>query len=172
MIKIKIKANSRNYIFGGVFIAIFVVIGIYLLIGSHAASPYVSLNADQGSLSNGATLQSDSSASDGKYVQLGTVSSGGGSFVVGLNQSGWGTTGATNTAKLVGYDRWDTYKSSSEISTMVNDGLKVDVLFSGPYTHSGGISTISGGVSGWVTNKINYYSSYCNPTNCPSIEVL
>jgi hypothetical protein len=53
---------------------IFVSIGSYLILGSHAATPYASINADSGSLSGGATVQTDATASDGKSVVFGSAS--------------------------------------------------------------------------------------------------
>lgn len=43
-------------------------IGTYLLLGSHAATPYVSTTADSGTLTSGATKQTCSGASDGSCV--------------------------------------------------------------------------------------------------------
>jgi hypothetical protein len=54
------------------FIVIVACIGTFLLVGAHAATPYVSLNADNGTLTSGVTIQSDSSASDGKKVVFGS----------------------------------------------------------------------------------------------------
>jgi hypothetical protein len=51
------------------------VIGTILLVSSHAATPYVSINADSGTLADGATIQTDTSASDGKDVLFGSASS-------------------------------------------------------------------------------------------------
>jgi len=51
-------------------------IGTILLIGSHAASPYASVTADQGTLTGGAASQSCSGSSDGSCVVFG---GGGGS---------------------------------------------------------------------------------------------
>ena len=53
-------------------------IGAYLLLSGHAATPYASVNADKGALTSGATIATDASASDGKYVQFGAVQTGGG----------------------------------------------------------------------------------------------
>lgn len=54
------------------------IVGTYLLTGSHAASPFASLNADQGTLGCGASSGSDSTASDGQKVTFGTCNGGGG----------------------------------------------------------------------------------------------
>ncbi len=68
-------------------------IGTYLLTGSHAATPYVSLNADSGTLTSGASQKTCSGASDGSCVVFG----GGGGTTdtgvpwIGLNDFiGWG----------------------------------------------------------------------------------
>jgi len=53
-------------------------IGTFLLTGSHAATPYASITADQGTLTSGATKQTCTGASDGSCVMFGSVSSGGG----------------------------------------------------------------------------------------------
>jgi hypothetical protein len=47
-------------------------IGTYLLLGSHAATPYASITADQGTLANGATKQACSGSSDGNCVVFGS----------------------------------------------------------------------------------------------------
>jgi hypothetical protein len=56
-------------------VLIVAVLGTLLLILSHASTPYASLNADKGTLSGAATVQTDSSASDGKSVLFGSVPS-------------------------------------------------------------------------------------------------
>ena len=72
---IRWKSNPGLTLLG--FVMLFAVVGVYLLIGSHASTPSVSLNADKGTLANGATIQSDSAASDGTYVVLGSAGGGG-----------------------------------------------------------------------------------------------
>ena len=47
------------------------VIGVYVLAGGHAATPYASLSASQGSLANGTSLQSDTTASGNQRVVFG-----------------------------------------------------------------------------------------------------
>ncbi|HSX47562.1 MAG TPA: hypothetical protein VLF63_02195 [Patescibacteria group bacterium] len=54
-------------------ILVVAIIGSILFLGSHAASPYVSLNAASGSLANGPTVQSDNNVSGGKYVKFGST---------------------------------------------------------------------------------------------------
>lgn len=50
------------------------VIGVYFLLGSHAATPFASLNADKGTLGCGASSAADASASDGNRVNFGSCS--------------------------------------------------------------------------------------------------
>ncbi len=53
-------------------------IGTALILGSHAATPYVSISADQGSTTCGASVVTDPTASDGNKVVFGSCSSGSG----------------------------------------------------------------------------------------------
>jgi hypothetical protein len=53
-------------------VLVFVGLGTILLVSSHAATPYASINADSGSLSGGATVQTDATASNGKSVVFGS----------------------------------------------------------------------------------------------------
>jgi hypothetical protein len=159
----------------GLLIAVLTVgvLGTYLLISSQAATPYASITADKGTLSNGATIQADSSAGDGQRVQFGNAPSGsgggGGNMIVGLNEAGWGPNGATDMAGAVKYDRLD--QDTGEPATdFANNGVKVDVLFTGPY-NTGGVSAIN--ATTWASGALAWYQSHgCTPTECPMLEVL
>jgi hypothetical protein len=59
-------------------VLIVAIVGTYLLIGSHAATPYSSVTADSGTLAAGAAKQTCSGSSDGSCVVFGTVASTGG----------------------------------------------------------------------------------------------
>ena len=52
-------------------VVIVAAVGTYLLVGSHAATPYVSITADTGTLASGATKQACSGSSDGNCVVFG-----------------------------------------------------------------------------------------------------
>lgn len=52
-------------------------LGTFLIIGSHAASPYISTTADSGTVANGATKKTCAGASDGNCVLFNTSSVGG-----------------------------------------------------------------------------------------------
>ena len=57
-------------------------IGTYLLISSHAASPYASITADKGTLTNGAVSQSCTGAGDGNCVVFGAAARTGTTYYV------------------------------------------------------------------------------------------
>lgn len=65
-------------------VLIVAAVGTYLLVGSHAATPYASITADKGTLAGGATKQSCSGASDGSCVTFGSSSSSD-KLIVGMN---------------------------------------------------------------------------------------
>ncbi len=182
-------------------VVIVAAIGTYLLIGSHAASPYASTTADNGTLANGAVKQTCSGASDGNCVSFGSASTGkgggGSNMIVGLGAGGWGPSGeddVTTNVKFVRVDQSNcpdavaiTYPVSSaaytdcptggDIIQMVHDGAKADVDFSGPYTVDTYGSGTSQGISSlnatnWANDALSWYKMYCTPANCPTIEVL
>jgi hypothetical protein len=77
--KIKLKLFNQKYIGLFAFVIVFVAIGAYLLIGSHAETPFASAETESGTLANGASIVSDASASGGSSVKFGvstTTSSG------------------------------------------------------------------------------------------------
>src|SRR5665213_117096 len=72
-------------------VLIVAIVGTYLLVGSHAATPYASITADKGALAGGATKQSCSGASDGSCVMFGSTSTTGGKLRVSVDgTTGWG----------------------------------------------------------------------------------
>jgi hypothetical protein len=82
MPKLKVLKQNRRLqqLTAALTIVIVVAIGTYLLSGARAQSPYVAIGADSGTLGGSATTQSNTSATDGKYVQFGSASSSSGSF--------------------------------------------------------------------------------------------
>jgi hypothetical protein len=66
--------NKSNKLLAVVMVVLVAVIGTYVLVNGHAATPYASIYAGTGDLTDGATIGLDSGASDGKYVQFGTAS--------------------------------------------------------------------------------------------------
>jgi len=55
----------------GIVVLVTGVIGTHLLIGSHAATPVVSITADRGQLNGAVTVKTDSTASSGNFAQFG-----------------------------------------------------------------------------------------------------
>ena len=72
-----IGSIKKSYKRLALIVVIFVVaiLGTLVLIDSHAASPYASINADQGVLANGAVKQNCSGANDGSCIEFSTGSS-------------------------------------------------------------------------------------------------
>jgi endoglucanase len=66
--------KKRNYISVILCTLIVAIVGTYLLVGSHAATPYTSTTVDKGNLAGGARQQVCSSASDGNCVTFGPSS--------------------------------------------------------------------------------------------------
>lgn len=71
------KTKRLQRITAGLVILLVAGIGTYLLLGSHATSPYTSTTADNGTLANGANKQICTGASDGSCVVFGSTSDGG-----------------------------------------------------------------------------------------------
>lgn len=68
-----LRSHSRNLLSSAVVVALFVVIGLFTLRGSHAATYATTAQAEAGTLSGNATLASDSGASGGSAVKFGTT---------------------------------------------------------------------------------------------------
>jgi hypothetical protein len=66
------KLLSQRPISGLTVLAV-AILGVYFLSSSHAATPYASSEAADGNLFGTSSIEIDSNASDGKYVQFGTV---------------------------------------------------------------------------------------------------
>jgi hypothetical protein len=81
----KKRAKQLGPIVGVVLVA---AIGTYLLVGSHAASPYTSIPADHGALSNGATSSNCTGATDGNCVTFGQPVAMDGNVALDFAQSG------------------------------------------------------------------------------------
>lgn len=68
-IKSRARLDRKN---ATIFVAVFAVIGGITLLISHAASNSANVEPEKGTLSSGATIGSDSAASNGQYVQFGS----------------------------------------------------------------------------------------------------
>ncbi len=89
--KLKKKSNKNIKTASQIAIVIIIaIIGVHFLIGSHAASPFVSVNADTGKLNGGASITNDATARDGHGVQFGaplSISVNGNHLVNGNGQT-------------------------------------------------------------------------------------
>jgi hypothetical protein len=68
------KTKKFQHITAALAVLLVAVIGTYLLVGSHAATPYISATADNGTLGGSALRQSCSGSSDGNCVVFGSGS--------------------------------------------------------------------------------------------------
>ncbi len=68
--RIKKGLKSQRVVAAAVIVVV-AGIGTYLVISSHAAGPYASIEASTGTITSGATSVTDSNASNGSYVQFG-----------------------------------------------------------------------------------------------------
>jgi len=117
-----IKQNRRlQQLTAALTIVIVVAIGTYLLSGARAQSPYVAIGADSGTLGGSATIQSNTSATDGKYIQFGSQSA----------SSTFSTMVGEITSPIQGNAWWP---SEAQFSSWM--GRKVDVI--GDYMNLGG----------------------------------
>src|ERR1035438_2838044 len=73
--------NSNQTIIAIPIIAIIAIVGVYLLMPSHAQGPFTSAEAEKGVLSGSALIVNDSSTSNGEYVQF-NASSG---LIIGIS---------------------------------------------------------------------------------------
>lgn len=154
-------------------------IGTFLLISSHAATPYASLTASNGTLTNGASKQTCSGSANGSCVVFGggsggSTGAGGGdnNMIVGINP---GTTiGDLSKTPGIKSIRYEADSNFGTISQWINGGYKVNVAFGydvNDQENSGGVSAIN--INNWTAYATNYYTTNCPKTSeCPMVEVL
>jgi hypothetical protein len=100
-------------------IIVVAAVGTILLLGSHAETPYISAEAESGSLSGAATKISDSTASGSGAVQFGnasatTTSSTNLNGQMGVSLGTWAFT----------YEGLTSAEQETALTNMVNDGVK------------------------------------------------
>jgi hypothetical protein len=106
---VKQKFTSSQSFIGAIFIVIFAAVGTSLFIYSHASTPFASVEADSGTLANGATELADSTASNGSFVKFGNTATSTASNFYGIN---W-------------HPMWiDNAVQDSEINLMQQAGIK------------------------------------------------
>jgi hypothetical protein len=93
-----------------------------------------------------------------------------GPMAVGLAATHVGPDGAQRVAGIVGLDRLEV-GGGQPASDFTSIGVKVDLLFSGPY-NTGGVSALD--PNSWASNAVGTFQSQCGglALNCPAIEVL
>lgn len=91
-------------------------------------------------------------------------------MIVGLDSGEWGIVGARDVHRAFRYIRWDTARRES-LRDYTSQGLKADVVMSGPYT-KGGVTALH--ARSWAASAIRWYQWNCagSSAKCPAIEVL
>lgn len=91
-------------------------------------------------------------------------------MIVGVVGGSWGTAGAADVKSIVNYVRLDQNELSlTTFQNHWNAGLKICVLFAGPY-NSGGVQAINR--SSWISGVLSWYKAHTNPTQSPLVEIL
>lgn len=92
-----------------------------------------------------------------------------GSMIVGLDSGSYGPAGAADVRGAVETVRFDTERGVSTLENFEKAGLKINMLFAGPY-NSGGVCALN--ATTWVANALSYYKAHTNPTQTPIVEAL
>ena len=158
------------------------VIGVILLVSSHAATPYASTESENGSLSGVASLQSSSAASGGSYVTFGSASSGPGNILgvpAGITpgaiyENAFTSMSASQQAAVIQQMKADGVKwlrldapSVFTFDTLISDaenaGINVDAVIQNWNT-----ATTPSAMGSFATQAVNHYK----PKGVETYEVL
>ena len=90
-------------------------------------------------------------------------------MIVGLDAGNYGTSGATDVRGAVNTVRYDTERGISGLESFKKAGLRIQMLFPGPY-NSGGVCALN--ATSWANETLAYYKANTNPTQTPAIEAL
>ncbi len=90
-------------------------------------------------------------------------------MAVGLNAGNYGMQGVRDVKHAVRLVRLEHSVGVAAVRNYANHGVKVDLLFSGPYT-SAGVGAVN--PQAWVANALGFYAAACTPRKCPYVEVL
>ena len=90
-------------------------------------------------------------------------------MIVGLDAGNYGSSGATDVHGAVNTVRYDTERGVSGLEAFKKAGLRIQLLFPGPY-NSGGVCALD--ASAWASETLSYYKTNTNPTQTPAIEAL
>jgi hypothetical protein len=81
-----------------IFVLVLAIIGTVYILISHAASPFASTNADVGTLTCGASIVSDSTASDGRKVEFSSCATQGPTYYVNCSSGSDDNNGTSSTS--------------------------------------------------------------------------
>jgi hypothetical protein len=90
-------------------------------------------------------------------------------MIVGLDAGNYGASGATDVRGAVNTVRYDTERGVSGVESFKKAGLRIQMLFPGPY-NSGGVCALN--ATSWASETLAYYKANTNPTQTPTIEAL
>ena len=180
------RTKRLQNVTAGLVILIVAAIGTYLLVGSHAATPFVSITVANSSLTGSAQqVQNCSGAISGNCVLFGGTGTGpSNNMLVGIGAGGWGTVAQgvnanPDVASAVKYVRIDSTNSEAgaDIGDFTNEGVKVDVSFPGNYAMQNGVyipanQILNINASTWASAAVSWYQTNCTPAECLSVEVL
>jgi hypothetical protein len=119
-IRSRSRSSSKPHfsVSSALFVIIFAGLGMYLLIGSHAATPYAATNADKGTLAGCATAQTDGTASDGASVVFKATCGGTGSgttrYVATSAAGGSDSNACTQAAPCLSFDKAESVASPGD----------------------------------------------------------
>jgi hypothetical protein len=160
-----IYSQRRQQLIGLAIVVLVAIFGTVLIIFSHAATPFASYEAENGSLGNGATAQSNSNASGGSYVKFGSsavVTNPASKLTISVNNTiGWGPSSSEPSATLnkigVTWTRIDIGMgtNTSLLSTAMSENMHPFPLLTGGTTdgNCNGVSpsTIGSTVTGLIS---------------------
>lgn len=93
----------------------------------------------------------------------------GNGMIVGLDSGSYGSEGAQEVRNAVNTVRFDTERGITTLENFKRAGLRINMLFSGPY-NTGGVCALN--ATAWASETLSYYKANTNPTQTPIIEAL
>jgi hypothetical protein len=90
-------------------------------------------------------------------------------LTVALDAGNYGMEGAEDVHGAVGTVRFDTELGAGALKNFQSAGLKIDMLFAGPY-NGGGVCALD--PDKWVAEALSFYSTNTTPAQTPVVEAL
>jgi hypothetical protein len=90
-------------------------------------------------------------------------------LTVALDAGNYGMEGAEDVAGAVGTVRFDSELGAAALKNFQNAGLRIDMLFSGPY-EEGGVCALD--ADRWVAEQLAFYTANTTPAQTPVVEAL